>query len=87
MSWPRKHEGKVKCYDFPDSYLPAIMKAVDNRMVKWGQSSLFMSMGTAEFDWAGCTWEMTEMQECVTSIRLVKGKPTEQDLTAAVLRG
>ena len=87
MSWPEAHEGKVSCIGFPKKYLPAIMNAVDNKMVKWGKSSLFISMGSAEFEWAGCTWELTEMQECVTSIALLKGTPTGEDLTAATLTG
>jgi hypothetical protein len=87
MSWPEAHEGKVTCSGFPDSYLPSIKRAVDNKMVKWGESSLFMALGSAQFEWAGCTWEITEMQECVTCIHLIKGKPTAEDLTAAVLKG
>jgi len=87
MSWPYEHEPKVRCIGFPETYLQAIMNAVDNQMVVWGKNDLFMSMGTAQFDWAGCTWEMTEMQECVTAIQLVKGKPIAEDLTAAMLKG
>lgn len=87
MSWPREHEGKVKCIGFPNTWLPAIMLAVDNKQVVWGKSSLFCQAGSAEFKWAGCTWVMEEMQECVTSIQLIKGKPVEEDLTAAVLKG
>lgn len=87
MSWPEKHEGKVRCIDFPEKYFPAIKQAIDNEMVTWGKSTLFMYLGTAEFEWAGCTWELEEEQECVISIRLVKGKPREEDLTAAMLKG
>jgi hypothetical protein len=87
MSWPTENEGKIRCIGFPEKYLPAIMNAVDNKIVKWGKSDLFMSMGTAQFDWVDCTWELTEMQECVESIQLIKGKPTDEDLTAAVLKG
>ena len=87
MSWPEPHEGKVKCIGFPEAWLPAIMSAVDNQMVKWGKNDLFMDLGTAQFDWAGCTWEMSEMRECVGALQLVKGKPCSEDLTAAVLKG
>lgn len=87
MSWPREHEGKVACYGFPESYLPAIQRAVDEGMVKWIKSDLFMDLGSGQFTWAGCTWELEEMRECVTSISLIKGKPSAEDLTAAVLRG
>lgn len=87
MSWPREHEGKVQCIGFHSNYLPAIMRAVDEELVTWGKSDLFIDLGTAQFNWAGCTWEMTEMRECVTSIRLIKGQPNAEDLTVAVLRG
>ena len=87
MSWPEKHEGKVTCFGFPESFLPSIKQAIDRKMVKWGKSSLFISAGSAEFEWAGCTWEMEEMQECVTHIKLLKGTPIGEDLTAAVLKG
>lgn len=87
MSWPRKHEGKVRCIGFPEAWLQFIMRAVDNEEVIWGKSTTFCQAGFAEFKWAGCTWGMEEIQERVTSICLINGKPTEEDLTAAVLRG
>jgi len=90
MPWPREHEGKVQCINFPDRYLPAIKNAVDNRMVKWAQIRMFMYGGSAEFEWAGCTWEIEEIreiQEYVTYIKLLTGTLTEEDLTAAALKG
>ena len=87
MSWPEAHKGTIACIGFDKKFLPVIQRAVDEKMVVWGKNHLFMDLGTAEFDWAGCTWEMTEMRECVTALRLVRGKPTSEDLTAAVLRG
>lgn len=86
MSWPREHEGKVSCIGFSDRYLSTIMMAIDNKMVKWGKSDLFMGHGSALFEWADSTWELTEMNECVISIELLEGTPTDADLTAAVLR-
>jgi hypothetical protein len=32
-------------------------------------------------------WDLEEMRECITVVRLIKGTPTAEDLTAAVLRG
>ena len=87
MSFPREHEGRVSCIGFSERYLPAIKSAIENKQVIWGKSDLFMHMGTAEFEWAGCVWKMIEMQECVTSIMLIKGNPIAEDLTIAVLRG
>jgi hypothetical protein len=86
MSWPDKLS-HVDCIGFPKEWLPVIADAVDNQKVKWGKNDLFIDLGTAQFEWADCTWEMTEMRECVRSISLLKGKPNAEDLTAAVLRG
>ena len=63
------------------------MYAVDNELVKWEESRLYVSQGTYCFRWANCSWEMIEMNEMVCSIELIKGKPTEQDLTFAMLKG
>jgi hypothetical protein len=87
MSWPRENEGEVWCIDFPQPYLSMIKTAVERGMVKWGKNDLFMGMGTAEFEYAGCTWELVEMNECVTSITLLKGKPSIEDFTFAALKG
>lgn len=48
---------------------------------------LFMELGTGQFMWAGCVWELEEMTEWVTSIRLISGSIDNEDLTAVVLRG
>lgn len=87
MSFPRPHEGKVSCIGFPEKYLPAIQRAVENNQVEWGKTSLLIDICTAEFYWVGCLWELEEMRETVCSISLIHGKPNEEDLTAAVLRG
>lgn len=87
MSFPREHEHQVDCNGFPEKYLPAIRHAIENKQVIWGKSSLYISLGIAEFEWAGCIWELVEMQEMVTSITLLKGDPIDEDLTIAVLRG
>lgn len=86
MAWP-DNLNYVDCVGFPKKWLPVIADAVNNQQVKWGKSDLFIDIGTARFEWAGCTWEMSEMRECVYTVSLIEGKPTEEDLTAAVLRG
>ncbi len=87
MSWPYKNEHEVSCFGFPHKYFPAIKYAIDNQEVKWGKNSnLFMELYVAEFYWVGCTWEFTEMNERVTSIRLIEGIPNHEDLTVAILK-
>jgi hypothetical protein len=83
MAWPELN--RVTCFGFPKSYLPAIAEAMARKEVKWGKSSLFASSGSAEFEWAGCTWQLSENFELVDSVSLLKGKPNIEDLTAAVL--
>jgi hypothetical protein len=87
MSFPRAHEGTVFCNGFPEKYLHALQYAIETKQVKWGKSSLFASNCSAEFEWAGCTWELTEDFEMVSCISLISGTPNEEDLTVAVLRG
>jgi hypothetical protein len=67
--------------------LPVLKRAIDEDMVKWGKAKLFIDLGTAPFEFAGCEWELTEMTEMVTSVSLLKGSPDSEDLTAAILRG
>jgi hypothetical protein len=86
MAWPSKIN-HVVCYDFPRSILPIIKMAIDQEMIVWGKCDLFMSYGTGQFTFADCLWELAEMNELVTSIRLLKGNPNSEDLTAAVLKG
>lgn len=87
MAWPGPNEGKVRCIGFPDNWLPVIKNAIDHKKVTWGKSVLFCQSGSAEFEWADCTWILEEMNECVRSIELKHGAPNSQDLTAAVLKG
>jgi hypothetical protein len=62
------------------------MRAVDANMVEWvGVGTGVMEI--AHFDWADCRWEIIEVNERVTNITLISGKPNAEDLTAAVLRG
>ena len=83
MAWPELN--RVTCFGFPKSYLPAIVNAIKKKEVKWGKSSLFASSGSAEFKWSGCTWQLCENFELVHSVSLLKGTPSSEDLTAAVL--
>ena len=83
MAWPDFNS--VTCVGFPKSYLPAIAEAMARKEVKWGKGSLFASSCIAQFDWAGCTWELCENFELVHSVSLLKGTPNSEDLTAAVL--
>jgi hypothetical protein len=85
MAWPKLD--RVVCHGFPKSYLTAIANAISDKKVKWGESSLFASSGSAEFKWAGCTWQLNENFELVESISLLKGTPIAEDLTFAVLKG
>lgn len=86
MAWPDKLS-KVKCTGFDKKYLPVLKHAIDNDLIKWGECKLFIDLGTGEFTFAGCRWEMTEWSETITDIRLISGKIKEQDLTAAMLKG
>ena len=87
MSFPSINEPKVLYQGFPEKYLPVIKKAIEEKQVKWGKTRLFITQCHAEFEWAGCTWELEEWQEMVSSITLISGQPNEEDLTVAVLRG
>lgn len=87
MAWPKLE--KVDCIGFSRILLPYIKAALEAKSVEWIEDTckLFMELGTGQFRWAGCVWELEEMAEWVTSIRLVSGHINNQDLTAAVLRG
>jgi len=87
MSWMTADEGKTKCIGFDERLLPILQKAVDRKFVVWGKVSVFMNVCLAQFTWAGCLWEMTERQECVISVKLIRGQPNDEDLTAAMLIG
>jgi len=86
MAWP-KNINSVTCIDFPESYLPALRSAIEHKMVEWGKTNLFGGSCGADFHWAGADWHLTEEFETVGSIRLVSGKPEEEDLTLATLKG
>ena len=85
MAWPTLD--KVDCRNFPTKFLPAIKRAMDEKMVTWGRCSMFADSCGADFEWAGCKWHMEEISEWVVSIRLVEGNLNSEDLTAALLRG
>lgn len=86
MAWPREPRF-ISCEGFPRSYLPALMKAVDHELVRWGKTKLYLDAGSGEFEWAGATWELHEMRETVWKIELLNGNPSKEDLTVAVLKG
>lgn len=85
MSWPT--ERYIRCDGFSKEYLPIIKQALDGDMIVWGRSSGFCEAFTTYFSFAGCEWSIDEMSERVESIRLISGEFTEEDLTAAVLKG
>lgn len=87
MAFPSINEPQVLCQGFPKKYFPALKRAIQDKKVKWGKNSLFVDICIAQFEWAGCVWELEEMRETVCSITLISGEPNEEDLTAAVLRG
>lgn len=88
MAWPDNLK-RVKCEGFSNSILPIIRKAVDDERVEWipGTQKLFVDLGTGQFKFAGCVWELEEMTEMVTRVSLLKGQLKTEDLTFAVLRG
>ena len=86
MAWPEKMS-YVKCSGFPDKFLPAIKTAIDQDMVEWRKVTMFAEACAAPFKWAGCEWELDESSEIVWRISLIKGKPTSEDLTIAILQG
>jgi len=85
MAWPDNLD-HVDC-NFPKAYLYTLKTAIDNGQVKWGRSTGFCEYFSSTFEWAGCEWELDEMTELVTSVRLIKGKIDPEVLTIAVLKG
>ena len=83
MAWGKK----VQCYGFPEEWLPAIKYAIENKQVKWGESSGFCESFPTAFTWANASWQLNEMTEVVESIWLRRGKVDEEALTVAMLRG
>jgi hypothetical protein len=86
MSWP-KNINHVRCIGFDSKHLPVLKQALALDIIEWGKCDLFMDLGTARFTFAGCKWKFTEMAELIDTFELVKGTITEEDLTAAVLKG
>jgi hypothetical protein len=86
MAWPT-NINSVTCIDFPKSYLPALRSAIEHKMVECGKPSLFAGSCGVDFHWAGCDWHLTEDFEIINSISLLRGKPEEEDLTLATLKG
>lgn len=86
MAWPDNLK-EIVCTGFPREWLPSIADAIDRDRVRWVKSDLFLDLGIAQFEWVGCTWELSEMRECIRSVSLIKGAPTAEDLTHAVLKG
>ena len=85
MSWPKNRY--IRCTGFPQEFLPAIKTALDGKMVVWGRSSGFCEAFTTSFTFAGCEWEIDELNEYVEGIKLVNGNIDAEALTAAVLKG
>jgi hypothetical protein len=83
MSWP--NERYISCTGFDRKYLPVIQRALDGKMVVWGRSHGFAEAVSVEFTFAGCHWQLDEVSEYVTGIRVLAGSFTEEDLTAALL--
>lgn len=75
----------IKCYGFNQKILPAIVKAVDDREVIWGECNTFLDESSGKFCWKDCVWEISEIRETVFSIKLISGKLDDPDLTALVL--
>lgn len=85
MTWPKNRY--ISCIGFDRKYLPVIQQALDGKMVVWGRSHGFAEAISVEFSFAGCNWQLDEVSEYLTGIRLLEGKLTEEDLTAAILKG
>lgn len=83
--WP-KYEF-ISCYGFSKEILPLLKQAIDGKLVVWGRSSGYCAAFTTEFEWAGCTWSVDELNEFITSFTLVKGTPDPESLTVALLGG
>lgn len=83
--WPK--EEYITCRGFPKSYLPIVQQAIDGKMVEWVRSSGFCASFTSTFKWAECEWELEELNEIVTGIKLIKGTIDPEVLTATVLKG
>jgi len=86
MAWPN-NINHVDCIGFPKTFLPAIRKAIENDMVKWGRVSMFAESAAGDFEWVGCRWILYEQSETVYCIRLDYGSVTAEDLTAAMIKG
>ena len=68
MAWPEKISSIH--INFPEKFLPVIMKAVENQRVKWTNSSMFAESFIGEFEWANNKWKIEEFVELVTSINV-----------------
>jgi len=77
----------TKCHGFNKLILPHILKAFENKEVKWTYQSGFAQSFSGKFIWLDCEWKIDEMNEYITDIWLLKGTLDSVDLTAAVLRG
>jgi hypothetical protein len=77
----------IRCTGFPRELLPAIIQGLDGKMVVWGRSRGCCAAFTTSFTFAGCEWEIDELNEYVEAIKLVSGNIDAEALTAAVLTG
>lgn len=73
--------------NFPKEWLPAVWGAIKRQEIVWGKDSLIGGASSTEFKWANATWRYEELFERPMTIELVSGKPSDEDLTVAVLKG
>jgi len=85
MTWSKNRY--IRCQGFSEEFLPVIQQALDGKMVVWGRSRGFCEAVTTAFTFAGCEWEIDELNEYVESIKLVSGEIDAEALTVAVLKG
>ncbi len=87
MVWVK--EKYVTVEGFPRVLLKHIQAAAEAHEVKWLEDS-FVYQGnysSGMFEWKGCTFRITEINESIREVYLINGDACHEDLTALVLKG
>jgi hypothetical protein len=72
MAWP-KDLNQVRIIGFPRSFLPKLVKALDDKKIAWtGECAYFSDYYSADFTWSGCRFRMEEIRETVVALSLIE---------------
>jgi hypothetical protein len=80
MTWTMSYEIDKIQVNFPRHYLPAIMRAVDEKRVKWKAVEDFCGVSVGAFEWYGIVYHMTEIREFVISVEYKSGVYTDEHM-------